>query len=104
MGKLGNDTLFLHDGFKRQLRKSLKPIGVLGGTFDPVHNGHLRLAIEVFEALDLDHVRLTPLYSPGHRSAPIASPEVRLEMLRAIERPPIEVDITNILLFKYLEL
>jgi len=96
MGRLENDRLFHHDEWKRQLRKLLKPIGILGGTFDPVHNGHLRLALEVFEALDLDHVRLTPLYSPGHRGTPMATPELRLEMLRAVEKPPIEVDICEI--------
>jgi nicotinate-nucleotide adenylyltransferase len=59
------------------------PIGVLGGAFDPVHNGHLRLAIEVREALDLDHVRVIPTGIPNHREGPQASPALRVEMLRA---------------------
>jgi len=69
-----------------------RPIGVLGGTFDPVHNGHLRVAIEACEALDLAEVRLIPLSAPNHRAAPIASGAMRLAMLRAAARPPLVVD------------
>lgn len=58
-------------------------VGILGGTFDPVHIGHLRLAIEVREALQLDEVRLIPCARPPHRSEPHASAEHRLAMLRA---------------------
>ena len=59
-----------------------KPIGILGGTFDPVHFGHLRMAIECLEKLALAEVRLVPLYTPPHRRAPLASPEHRLAMLQ----------------------
>lgn len=69
-----------------------RPIGILGGTFDPVHNGHLRVALEAYEQLDLDHVRLTPLNQPGHRPGPCAPAALRLAMLRLIERPPLVVD------------
>jgi len=63
-----------------------KPIGILGGTFDPVHHGHLRLAIECLERLGLLEVRLVPLHTPPHRQSPHATPEQRLSMLRlAIE-------------------
>ena len=64
------------------LHQPVRPIGILGGTFDPVHHGHLRLALEVYEALELQAVRLIPLGQPPHRSAPVASPELRLRMLR----------------------
>lgn len=59
-----------------------KAIGILGGTFDPVHFGHLRLALEVRQQLGLEQVRLVPLYQPPHRDAPIAGPKQRLRMLQ----------------------
>lgn len=55
--------------------------GVLGGTFDPVHAGHLRLAIEAAEALDLERVHLVPCARPAHRPAPVAAPAQRLALL-----------------------
>lgn len=55
-------------------------IGILGGTFDPIHNGHLRLAREAFEQLHLSEVRFIPTGQPPHRDAPIASAQDRLEM------------------------
>lgn len=58
-------------------------IGVLGGTFDPIHCGHLRVALDVQRALALDEVRLLPLNQAVHRPQPIASPEQRMAMIRA---------------------
>lgn len=58
-------------------------LGVLGGTFDPVHFGHLRTALEVVEACRLASVRLIPCGVPAHRPPPVASPELRLRMLVA---------------------
>jgi len=58
-----------------------RPIGILGGTFDPVHHGHLRLALEVYQSCALDEVRLIPLHTPAHRQAPAVSPSQRLQML-----------------------
>jgi nicotinate-nucleotide adenylyltransferase len=60
----------------------MKGIAVLGGTFDPVHVGHLRSAIEVREKLRVEKVKLIPSWQPPHRDTPGASPEQRLEMLR----------------------
>lgn len=59
-----------------------KPIGILGGTFDPVHHGHLRLALEVMDAAGLEQVHLVPVNTPPHREQPVATPEQRREMLR----------------------
>ena len=58
-------------------------IGVLGGTFDPVHFGHLRPALEIQQALGLDEIRLVPAHVPPHRSQPQASPQQRLAILLA---------------------
>ncbi len=57
-------------------------IGVLGGTFDPVHHGHLRVAVEIREMLGLQEMRLLPCRLPPHRASPQASAEFRLEMLK----------------------
>ena len=59
----------------------VKRVGILGGTFDPIHNGHLRSALEILEEFDLDHVRLVLSARPPHRDQPFASEEQRLEML-----------------------
>lgn len=56
-------------------------IGIFGGTFDPVHFGHLRSALEVSEALELDEMRWVPCRRPPHRRLPVASPDDRLAML-----------------------
>lgn len=55
--------------------------GIYGGTFDPVHYGHLRTALEVREAVGLDEIRFVPCREPAHRSRPVASPEQRRKML-----------------------
>ena len=57
-------------------------IGILGGTFDPVHYGHLRSALEVKEMLGLSEVRLIPSAQPPHRQQPSTPALMRLEMLK----------------------
>jgi nicotinate-nucleotide adenylyltransferase len=66
-----------------------KPIAILGGTFDPIHNGHLRPVLELLEDLDLAEVRFIPASQPPHRNQPLANQEQRLAMLRlAIAEQP----------------
>lgn len=66
-----------------------QPVGILGGTFDPVHNGHLHLATTFLEQLKLAEILFVPSNNPPHRPAPLASPEQRLEMLKlAVENHP----------------
>lgn len=55
-------------------------IGVLGGTFDPIHFGHLRFADEVAESCSLSQIRLVPAGVPPHRVPPHANPQQRFEM------------------------
>lgn len=70
------------------------PLGLLGGTFDPVHYGHLRLAEEAREALDLAAVRWIPAGRPPHRQAPRVSAAHRLEMtqMAVADNPAFTVD------------
>ena len=62
------------------------PIGILGGTFDPIHYGHLRLAQEIGQGLKLDEVRFVPSRTPPHRAAPLTSALERLAMVRLAVR------------------
>ena len=58
------------------------PLAILGGTFDPVHWGHVRIASETAAALQLPEVRLMPSQVPVHRAAPGATGDQRLAMLK----------------------
>jgi nicotinate-nucleotide adenylyltransferase len=62
------------------MRRTSPIIAILGGTFDPIHYGHLRLAADVKAAVGLDEVRLIPAGDPPHRAPPVASAEHRLAM------------------------
>ena len=77
-------------------------IGILGGTFNPIHLGHLRAAEEVIEALELERIIFVPSASPPHKthrpSDPIAPAALRLEWVQIAIRdnPRFEVDSIEI--------
>lgn len=70
------------------------PIAYFGGTFDPVHFGHLRLAEELVDQLQLTQVRLLPCHIPPHKQTPQVSAKVRSEMLTLAtqDNPKLHVD------------
>ena len=61
---------------------SKKAIGILGGTFDPIHFGHLRLAEEMLELANLQHIRFIPTGTPPHRAVPQVSAQHRSAMVQ----------------------
>lgn len=61
----------------------MSAMGVFGGTFDPIHFGHLRTAFEVLQALRFSEVRFMPCGTPPHRGSPVAAAQERLAMVRA---------------------
>jgi nicotinate-nucleotide adenylyltransferase len=76
------------------MTRTLRVLAILGGTFDPIHYGHLRLAADVMSALSLAEVRLVPAGIPPHRPAPTASAEHRFAMtaLGCAEFPGLAAD------------
>lgn len=68
---------------------NLNSIGILGGSFDPIHFGHLRLAQEALEFLSLSEIRFIPAGHPPHRGPPKVSDAHRLAMLElALQNNP----------------
>ncbi|MFH0934686.1 MAG: nicotinate-nucleotide adenylyltransferase [Pseudomonadota bacterium] len=63
-------------------KPGITPIGILGGTFDPIHHGHLRIAQEALEQCKLAQVRFVPCGTPPHRPMPKADTKLRWEMVR----------------------
>lgn len=75
----------------------LSKIGILGGTFDPIHLGHLRAAVEIQEGFGLDAVYLVPAAIPPHKQrTDIVAPEDRLEMVRRATQDLPELRVSDI--------
>jgi nicotinate-nucleotide adenylyltransferase len=67
----------------------MKPIAIFGGTFDPIHYGHLRSAFEMLQALRFAEVRFIPSGDPPHRGKTFATADLRLDMVRvAVQGQP----------------
>ncbi len=77
----------------------MNPIGIFGGTFDPIHFGHLRLAQEALTGLSLQQIRFIPAGQPPHRSAPQVAAAARLDMVRlaCADNPDFAVDEREVL-------
>lgn len=73
----------------------MKRIGLFGGTFDPVHYGHLRPALELAEHYSLDTLYLLPNHRPQHRDTPQATTDQRIDMLElaVADVPRLQVDV-----------
>ncbi len=65
----------------------MRLVGLFGGTFDPIHHGHLRVAQEVLEATPMDELRFIPCHVPPHREVPGASANARVKLLKAALEP-----------------
>jgi len=59
----------------------LTVVGVFGGTFDPVHKGHVQMALSALSHLELDRVHLIPCHQPPHRGKPSLTSRERLHLL-----------------------
>jgi nicotinate-nucleotide adenylyltransferase len=76
--------------------KKTPRLGILGGTFNPVHTGHLILAQTALESFDLDRILFIPCATPPHKdSLGLASAEHRLNMLRAATEDNLHFEVSD---------
>lgn len=64
----------------------MRPLGIFGGSFDPIHYGHLRSAFEVLQALRFEEIRFIPCGDPAQRGSTVAAAELRLRMVEVATR------------------
>lgn len=76
-------------------------IGLLGGTFDPVHEGHLSIAKQALQQCHLDLVEFIPCFTPPHRAQPTASPQQRYDMLMLAMQSTPQFAVNNIEIQKH---
>lgn len=81
------------------MNKDKAAIGFLGGTFDPIHFGHLRPALEIQQALNLHSLYLMPNYISPHKSKSLASPQQRIDMVKLAiqDTPSLQIDTQELL-------
>jgi len=72
----------------------MRLIGILGGTFNPIHFGHLRMAQEIAEKIELDEVRFIPAANPPHKDSPSVTAAIRAEMVKLaiVDNPLFKLD------------
>ena len=75
-------------------KAKISPIGIFGGTFNPIHYGHLRLAEEMLELAGLQEIRFIPTGTPPHRDMPQVSAQQRSEMVKLaiVDQPAFVLD------------
>ncbi|KZN14808.1 nicotinate-nucleotide adenylyltransferase [Marinomonas sp. TW1] len=59
-----------------------KGVAIMGGTFDPIHNGHLRTAVDILDGYHYASLRLIPCFQPVHKRQPSITPQQRLDMVK----------------------
>ena len=66
---------------EQEIHINRKSVAIMGGTFDPIHNGHLRTAVEILDLYQFSELRLIPCFQPVHKFRPVLLPEQRLAMV-----------------------